>query len=178
MNYDPPHLLPFAAPVPSSTYPGLTPPYASPSISSFPFLSPFLFLSPLSLFIYLSISLSLSVWFSRIRVPLSSFISVRSPCAQESCPPPSKDYGGLPEGLRSSCRLTGNAVPGVARTLRMVTKGAPPALSLREFPDELPRYLHASEATPGASAMALPERMERYRSVTRPASKDKYHIFN
>lgn len=59
MNYDPPHLLPFAAPVPSSTYPGLTPPYASPSISSFPFLSPFLFLSPLSL--YLSIYLPIFV---------------------------------------------------------------------------------------------------------------------
>lgn len=36
----------------------------------------------------------------------------------------------------------------------MVTKGAPTALSLREFPDELYCYLHASEATPAASTMA------------------------
>jgi len=53
----------------------------------------------------------------------------------------------------------------------MVTKGAPTALSLREFPDELPCYLHASEATPGASTMALAERMEQYRSGYDPPPK-------
>lgn len=143
MNYDPPHLLPFAAPVPRAFFRVSR----SNALHDLP--------RSLSSRFYMYLSFSLYLFYVR---SLSFFILVCS--LHQSLAHLWK------EGLRSSCRLVGNAVPGVARTLRMVTKGAPTALSLREFPDELLCYLHASEATPGASTMALVERMEQYRSVT------------
>lgn len=148
MNYDPPHLLPSAALV-ARGY--LLP--RNPVSNAALRISLDLFL-PVSM--SLAISLVLPFFSSLVRsvdvcTPFSSFISGRSLLQS---PSHLRRNEGLSEGLRSSCWLAGNAVPDVARTLRMVTKGAPTALSLREFPDELYCYLHASEATPAASAMA------------------------
>lgn len=143
------------------------PPYLVPS-SAYPGLMPCAISLDLFLHFHLSLSFSLSSFLPR-SLARSLFLSLS---LLHHFPPLSwcaPCIGVVPtfgkEGLRSSCRLVGNAVPGAARTLRMVTKGAPTALSLREFPDELLCYLHASEAMLGAS-MALTERMEQYRSVT------------
>jgi len=110
MNYDPPHLLPFAAPVPRAFF-RVSRSNAlrdlPRSLPSLPSLSLFLLLPPsLARLLFLSLSLL------HHSLPLSWC----APC-----------IGVVPtfgkEGLRSSCRLVGNAVPGAARTLRMVTKG-------------------------------------------------------
>lgn len=160
MNYDPPHLLPFATPVPSSTYPALTPPCASPPISSFPFLSVSLFL-PHTLSLPLYLCLSDSLVYVHHCPPLSRCTLL----AQDPAHQVLRRHGGLPGGLRSSCRLAGNAVPGAARTLRMVTKGAPAGSS--GIPGRAsPLFTCIGSDAGSFGDGAHRTRMERYRSVT------------
>lgn len=160
---------PRASQVPSSAHPGLTPLFASPSISSFPFLC-------MSLAISLSLFLSFSLLSAHRCVYSILFLYLRTLLTPESWPPSSK---------RRTIRRTSEQLP--ARRERCPrcgedfangNEGGPNGSQPSGIPGRALLLFTCIGSNAGSFDDGGSQNGWNGIDRLRPASKDKYHIFN